>query len=309
MEILQISLRALAPLFLVIVAGYFCKRIGVVSEAEQPRMSAVGVKIFLPILFFYNIYTSEIDFGTSGVLLGFCAVGVTAVFLGGAVFARFFEKKPERRGTIVQALFRSNYILLGIPIVTALYPEAAGLASLVGAVIVPMYNIFAVIALETFNGKKVPVRKLVMGIVKNPLIIASLLGIFCMLLGVKLPGVVEKAIANLAGIASPYLLFLLGVFFRFRLRFDKGLAACLLGRLIVVPGVILAAAALLGIRDGAFAIVMILFGAPAAVNSFTMAQQMGGDAELAGNAVVLGSALSFFTIFLWNSLFMYFGML
>ena len=75
MEIIQISLSALAPLFIVIIAGYLCKRMGIVSEAEQPRMSAVGFQVFLPILLFYNIYTSEINVGESGALLIFCVIG------------------------------------------------------------------------------------------------------------------------------------------------------------------------------------------------------------------------------------------
>ena len=71
----------------------------------------------------------------------------------------------------------------------------------------------------------------------------------------------------------------------------------------VVPGVVLAIAALLGFRNGAFVSLLAIFAGPPAVASFTMAQQLGGDAELAGNSVVVGSALSFVTIFFWISLF------
>ena len=44
---------------------------------------------------------------------------------------------------------------------------------------------------------------------------------------------------------------------------------------------------------------MIMFGAPTAVSSFTMAQQMDGDSELAGQLVVFSSAFSILTIFIW----------
>ena len=46
-----------------------------------------------------------------------------------------------------------------------------------------------------------------------------------------------------------------------------------------------------------------VFASPTAVNSFTMAQQMGGDAELAGDIVVTTSAVSILTMFLWIFLF------
>ena len=45
--------------------------------------------------------------------------------------------------------------------------------------------------------------------------------------------------------------------------------------------------------------VLIFFGAPTAVSSFPMAQQMDGDGELAASLVVFTSALSILTIFLW----------
>lgn len=102
---------------------------------------------------------------------------------------------------------------------------------------------------------------------------------------------------------------MLGVFFRFDFRVDRSLAACLLGRLVVVPALMLTLAALLGLRNGEFAIILAVFAAPAATSSFTMAQQLSGDARLAGNTIVLGSAFSFFTILGWMCLFMALGVL
>ena len=55
----------------------------------------------------------------------------------------------------------------------------------------------------------------------------------------------------------------------------------------------------LGVRGPELASLMVVFGAPTAVNSFTMAQQMGGDEELAGQQVVFSSALSTITVFLF----------
>lgn len=48
---------------------------------------------------------------------------------------------------------------------------------------------------------------------------------------------------------------------------------------------------------------LAMTAAPIAVNSFNMAQQLGGDSELAGSAVVISTAGSFFTLFLWITLF------
>lgn len=72
----------------------------------------------------------------------------------------------------------------------------------------------------------------------------------------------------------------------------------------MIPGILLSAAALLGIRGVEFIGLIGIFAAPTAVNSFTMVQQMNcGDTELAGDIVVLTSALSMFSFFVWIYLF------
>ena len=49
----------------------------------------------------------------------------------------------------------------------------------------------------------------------------------------------------------------------------------------------------------ALLVLLALFGSPAAVSSFIMAQQMDGDGDLAGQLVVLGSLCSIITMFIW----------
>ena len=87
-------------------------------------------------------------------------------------------KDNAKRGVMLQGMFRSNFVLFGIPISTTLYGDtAAGLASILIAVIIPLYNALAVVALEMFNGKKPSFFKILFGILTNPLILASAAGI------------------------------------------------------------------------------------------------------------------------------------
>ncbi|MEG2000606.1 MAG: AEC family transporter, partial [Evtepia sp.] len=87
----------------------------------------------------------------------------------------------------------------------------------------------------------------------------------------------------------------------------RNLILCVLGRLIIVPGLCLTGAALLGFRDLAFVTLIGVFGTPVAVSSFTMAQQMESDDELAGSAVIFTSLFSCFTLFLWVFFFKQLG--
>ena len=52
---------------------------------------------------------------------------------------------------------------------------------------------------------------------------------------------------------------------------------------------------------------MILLVTPTALASYTMAEQMGGDAELANEIVTVGTVASMPTIFLWMFIFKQLG--
>ena len=98
----------------------------------------------------------------------------------------------------------------------------------------------------------------------------------------------------------------------------KAVAACLLGGLLLkgyghyADGVALGGLfvilghdfpVLLGFRGVEFVSLLGIFASPTAINSFTMAQQMGGDEELAGDIVIVTSAASAFTFCGWIFLF------
>ena len=137
-----------------------------------------------------------------------------------------------------------------------------------------------------------------------------MLGVLALAAKIRLPYVLEKTVQSVSGIASPLQLFLLGAFFQFSgiRRYARELTAVVAAKLIVFPGLFLGLGALLGFRDAAFVSLLGVFASPTAVNSFTMAQQMGGDAELAGDTVVVTSAVSMLTMFLWVFLFKSLGM-
>ena len=312
MENFMLSANAVLPMFLLLAAGYLSKRFGILSLEDIPRTNRIAFRIFLPCLLFYNIYNAEISYAIRPKLILFAVCGVLLVFAGAVYGAHRFERNQDRKGPIAQGIFRSNFVIMGIPIAQAIVGDAdlSPVAILI-AVIVPMFNFLSVVILEKFRGGRVKTREVLLEIAKNPLIIGSVLGIVFLLLHIRLPAVVEKAVSNLGSIATPLQLFLLGAFFRFSgLRhYVRPLTVVTLVKLFVTPAVMLSAAALLGIRGVEFLGLIGIFASPTAINSFTMVQQMKcGDAELAGDIVVMTSAVSIFSFFIWIYLFKSLGM-
>lgn len=314
MENLMISANAVLPMCLVMALGYGTRRLGWLRREEISTINKIAFRIFLPCLLYYlyyNIYCSDLSGSFDPLLMAYAVGGVLLTFGLALGYTLLTEKLPERRGVLIQGMFRSNYVIMGIPVATALLgADQLGTVSILIAVIVPLFNMLAVVVLEVFRGQKPKPLHILGQIAKNPLVIGSVLGILTLVAGIRLPHILEQTIQSVSAIASPLQLFLLGAFFQFSglKTYRRELVTVSIAKLIVSPGLFLGLGALLGFRGVAFVSLIGIFASPTAVNSFTMAQQMGGDAELAGDIVVTTSAASILTMFLWIFLFKSLGM-
>ena len=311
MQALSIAFHAIVPLFLIIAVGYIVKRLGWIGPEEVRRFNKVTFYTFMPVMLFYNIYTSDFSQAVRlpyALFVVGAALGMVAVSFAVTLLA---EKIPQRRGVMIQAAFRSNFVLLGLPIAMELLPEGnLGVTALMVAIVVPIYNMMSVVVLEYFRGGKPKVGEVLLAVAKNPLILGSVAGLLVQALHITLPEVLVSFAGKMNSAATPLILLLLGASFETReiARYKKELLVCVGLRLVVFPGAILTLAAALGLRDIEFVTVLAMTAAPTAVNSFNMAQQLGGDSQLAGSAVVVSTAASFFTLFVWITLFKQLGM-
>lgn len=302
MESLVLSFEAVMPIFILMLVGYFIKNIGLADKKAFDAMNKLVFKLFLPVLLFYNIYKTETVDIFNPKLVIFAVVGIFLTFLAGYAAVLFITKDNARRGVMLQGFFRANYAILGIPLVNYICGESqSGMVSLLVAFVVPVYNILSVVALERFGSGKLNFGKLLLGIIKNPLIIACFLGVLATLLDIRLPGVIEKSVSDISKVASPLAIIVLGASFTFSSikGYVRDVIITVGVRLVLAPLVLLTAAIFAGFRGEALACLLIAFGAPVAVSSFAMAQQMGGDEKLAAQVVVVSSAACLFTLFLW----------
>lgn len=301
-----LSFNVVVPLFLMLVLGYSLKQIRVYDEHTISGMNQLVFKVFLPLLLFINIYQTDVAGVFDLKLMLVAVLGVLGSFFMTWLIIAWIEKDNRKRGVLIQGIFRSNFVIFGIPVTTSLFGgEATGAAALLVAVIVPIFNMLSVVILEIYRGSRINVPKILKGIITNPLIIGSVTGLLCLLLHIKIPLVLEKTISDLSKVTTPLALVILGGSFTFSSMKGnvKQIAIGVLGKLVIVPVICLSFALLIGIRGVGLAISMSIFASPTAVSSFSMAKQMDGDADLAGHLVVLGSMLSVVTMFIWIFIF------
>ena len=297
-----ISFNVVVPLFLNILLGYILKITKLWDEHTLKVMNKAVFKSFLPILLFYNVYKTDLNGAINAKLMIFAPAAIFTACILATIVIMFIEKENKRRGVLIQSIFRSNFVLFGLPVVISLFgDESAGITSMLIAVIVPMFNFLAVIVLEIFRGGKINIKKIVQGIITNPLILSSMAGLVLLFLGIKLPHFLEMSINDISKIATPLALIILGGSFEFSGISNniKQIFIGVFGKLVVVPLIFVPIAISLGFRQIELATLMIMLTAPTAVSSFTMAEQMDADGELAGQLVVFTSAISVFTIFIW----------
>lgn len=309
MENLLLTVNIVFPIFLVMAVGYFCRRSGMLNAEDIVAMNRVSFRIFLPASLCNSLLEVEAEQAASPAVLAFGFCGTLAVFLLALLIVPRVERDDARRGVIVQGIFRSNYAIFGIPLCQQLFPQGdGGVAAMMVIATIPLFNALGVVSLESFRGGRVSVRRILSGIVHNPLIWGCAVGYALMRLRVPLPEFALSTLSKLAAVSSPLALFVLGGSIdlgAFRGNF-KRLAATASARLVAVPLLALAVAYAMGFRGVEFAVLMIVFGSPCAVSSYTMAAQMGGDAELAAQQVmtttVLSAASMFVMIFLFKTM-------
>ena len=310
------ALRAILPILLLIAVGYFVRRVGPWDSAFFKSLNKLGFRLFMPLNLFCNIYEVETLSQVNWKLVLVVFGGICLCMAVGIAVAHFMPAK-DQRGVMVQATFRSNQAILGLPVAQALGGASAmAFASVVSGLTVPFYNMLAVLVLVFYSGnkdKKPTVGSMIRKIVTNPLILGSAAAVFLVALrqfGVvpawflrdQMPSV-YKVIKDLAKMTSPIMLFVLGTSLDFHAT-GKLLPQITLGavmRLIVSPvmaiGLCLLLRGPLGVTSVEIPALVAVFASPVAVSSAVMVQEIGGDDQLASQLVVWTSAFSMVTMF------------
>lgn len=315
LESFLVALGVVFPMLVMMASGVILRKTGMADRPLVRRVDAINFHLFLPCLLFYNIYNVDLAQDFSVEVLVFAAAGlVLSLALSLLIVPRLVHRR-DQVGVVVQAIVRSNFVMFGLAVTEYIYGEGnAGVAALLSAVVVPAMNVIAVLLLEYWRpegSSRVSGKKLASGIVTNPLIIASALALVLLFLGIRLPAMVVDVVATMSRVATPLAFTMLGATLSLEglHRNRRVLVWTCLARMVLLPAVALTAAVALGFREVELTALMVFFAAPTAVSSFTMAQQMGSDGELAAQLVALTSGLSLGTIFLITFLFRSMGLL
>jgi len=302
MEIFWFSFNAIAPLILTVALGYFLMRFGVINRPFIDQANNFCFKVAFPISLFSSIVSIDLQQEINWQLYGFVIIAILTIALMLMLIIPRFVKGNSQRGALIQGIYRGNFLLMGYPLARNLFGEAGiGPTAMLLPVVIGLYNVLAVFILEYYDqqGAKVNKGKVVIGVITNPLILGAAAGAVFSLLRLELPLFLSRATDDIGKIANPMALILLGGQFNWKRAAGniRLLATAVAVRMAIIPVIVIMAAILLGFRGPELGAIFILFCAPTAVSSYVMAKNMNSDAELAGQIILVTTALSGLSLF------------
>lgn len=312
MQVFLVSFRIIFPILFYMAVGLLVRRTKLLSDEAFTQINRLVFRVFLPIKLFLEIYESDFSSAFQPGLIVFGLVSVLIIYAGTWWIVSRFEKDRRNAPTMIQTIYRSNYVLFGMSIAESMYPDTnISVISVMAAFIVPLFNILAVILFEVYRGgEKLSVRHLLKGIAKNSLVIGSVLGLLTHGLHIELPEMVAEPLADLGAIATPLAILCVGATLSFGAlqKYRRELFWVTFGRLVLVPAVFVGIAVLLGVKGVELAALFLIYAAPTANSSYPMAKELGGNGELAGLGIAVNNVVCLFTLFLWIALLKYFAL-
>lgn len=305
-------LDTLAPVALMVLLGWYLRRIGMVHQALFKETNKLVYFVGIPCLLFVKSATAQVAAGAAFRVFAVLATVAATVAALAWLLTRVLRLPTGQRGVFVQGAFRGNLAFVGLPVVLyslegldAAGPDAEALAVLAIAPLVPLYNVLSVVFLLTDTHPDAEDRPssggMVLEIVRNPLVLACVLGLLWSLLGWPLPTALDRTCAGLGQMALP--LALLGLGANLNVQGLKGnvviaalAAAC---KLVLGSTVGWFVAGALGLPPNDRLVAILYLGCPTAVVSYVLSEQLGGDLQLSSDIIVLTTLLALPGLALW----------
>jgi len=308
-------LRVTFPFFALVLCGYWAARRQMLPFEAIPGLNGFVLFFALPcMLFQFGAKTpiAQLLDASAFFMYLFCAL-VMVAFVVAVTLNKRFGWNDAAFGALVGAFPNTGF--MGVPLLVALLGTAAAGPAIVTIVIDMVITTSLCIALSRLDGAgqqgvSQAAKNALLGVVKNPLPWAILLGTLFSAFRIELPGPVEKTVALLGDAASPVALFTIGAVLARSQKIAhheqhgpltwKDYVPVALIKLFLHPLLVLAvglAVISMGVPIDAFALkVMVLVAAlPSASNVAMLSERFGADNGRIARIILVSTAAAFLT--------------
>lgn len=303
-------LDVILPVFLVIGFGYAAARAALFNDAAADGVMRFAQNFAVPCLLFRSIAQLDLAAAYDMKLFASFYAGALSGFALGYLGARHvFQRSATEAVAIAFACMFSNSLLLGLPITERAY-GAEALAGNYAIISIHSPFLYAVgitaMELARSHGTGLPTatlaRQILRAIFQQPLILGIMAGFVVNLSGLPLPNFVWSAVDMMVKAAIPAALFGLGgILFRYRPEGDmKAIAMVCVIALIIHPGITyLLGRYAFGLTTAQMRSAVVTASMAPGVNAYLFANLYGVAKRVAASAVLVSTALSILTIWMW----------
>lgn len=284
-------------LLIMIGAGYFVTKKGMLDAHTNNQMSDLIVNIFNPMLVLASAANSVGQISLAAMkLAGIIAVGMFLAFIiAGMVLSPLFEKDRELRKIFQLMFVFSNVGFIGIPVISSIF--GAEYVVYVSEFMLVYTLVFYTYGIALMDGKfsKDSLRAMV-----NPGTIAGLLAIAVILFEIQLPEFLNTAVTYLGNVTSPMALVAVGfaladsdikkVFCQPRLYLFSVV------KLLVLPLLLLPLLRYAVGTSDLLSVCMVMFGMPVGNMPLILGNQRGLDVTACSAAIILSTVLCVLTV-------------
>lgn len=294
-------IETIVPIFFIIIFGYILQQKGLIKTQFIQEANRFVFLFSLPLLIFTGIMKSDIkDVGLTSILS--VIIPTIATLCLAFLLALTLGLKKGTLGSFVQTSFHGNITYIGLAVLFyMLGEEGLKKGSILIAFLILVNNTLAIAILSWTSQKHDNIWRSLVSVVKTPLIIATLVGMFLLYFNIPVPKLLMKSMGILANIALPMALIIIGASMSvgtikssFRL---SGLVTVM--KLMILPSLSFLFCYLYAIPFHDVLPGIILLATPTATTSFILANQLGGDTELASGVITLSTLLSPFAFIFW----------
>jgi len=294
-------LDVVLPVFALILAGYLTARFKLISRDGFAGLATFVFCLAAPALLFLG-GTQPYDGGAGPAI---AQVGAAVLMYGASLLIarRFFRANPAEAAVFGLTCVFGNSVMMGIPIVIAVY-GAAGVPPMIGILAIQTIVLLGLATILTEAGLhadapwRMLLRNAARGILRNPIVLSVIAALIWRGLGLPVPDLARRTLELLGTAAPPVALFCLGGGL-------LGLGAAGLWRetavvavikLLVLPGLTWGIAWMLGLSPIETAVAVTIGALPTGANAFILARRYATGADRSGAAVVVTTALSVLTL-------------
>lgn len=294
-----------AILFLLIVAGFIVKKLGVVSDHINDEMGKFIMQVTLPA---FIIVSMDYEFSYQALLESFQLIVMSFVVYLGAIILSFVLvkalkiKRHETMDVYQYALTFSNVGYMGYPVVSLVYGTTgvfyAAIYNLSFNILVWTYGIYLMTRHQKHR-TKISGSERIKNIL-NPGIVAIIIGFILFLTPFRLPGPLFETLQMVGNTTTPLSMMFIG-FLLSEVKWQDLFETwkdyvVIFVRLLVLPLLVYGGLRFFGYSDYMLGIPVLIAAMPAAANAAIFASLYGNDAVLSSKLVFISTLLSVATV-------------